>query len=160
LPGNSSRLLTEAERYTTRDVSAMEPFGGALSCVKDARRRYRNPSFNSDLAAVLATFTYSKETREQDRIYSTLGLVKSPANLNQILTPDYRKTAAQVFYEAAVYILNERKDLFFWGIKSLRSNRRMAKLPSWVPECIARRDSFYRTGPKLIRRSLMISAYL
>jgi hypothetical protein len=47
----------------------------AFSCVRDARKRYRDENFKSDLATVLATFNYSKETYPQDRIYASLGLV-------------------------------------------------------------------------------------
>lgn len=116
------------------DVYTTSPFSGAVSCVTTARRWYRGPSLEFDLAAMLTTFTYSKEHKAQDRIYGALGLVKPPTKPSQILTPDYNKTAAQVFYDAAAHSINKRKDLYLWGNKTLRSNRKIENLPRWVPE--------------------------
>jgi hypothetical protein len=82
---------------------------------------------------VLATFTYSKETYPQDRIYASLVLVKC-VGLQQLIVPDYKKTAEEVFYDTAAYVINELQDFYLWGTKSLLSKRTVRGLPSWVPE--------------------------
>lgn len=149
-----------------------DPFGAPLLCVKDARRRYKNPTLASDLAAVLSTFTYSKETDSRDHIYAALGLVKSKGRENYITTPDYSKTTEEVFYDAAVDIINERQDLYHWGVKSLLSNRTLENLPSWVPEwngitCERGAEYFSHTlshcipgHPKICGQSLYVNAHI
>lgn len=107
----------------------MVPF----SCVRDARKRYQNPEFGSDLASVLATFNYSKESIAHDHIFAPLALVKSNWACGHVKV-DYTKALSSVFVEAATCIISDRQDLYLWGSKSSYSNRTRKDLPSWVPE--------------------------
>ncbi|KAF2189888.1 hypothetical protein K469DRAFT_49888 [Zopfia rhizophila CBS 207.26] len=104
-----------------------------FSCVRDSRKRYRDPDFGSDLAAVLATFNYTKETLGHDHIYAPMALVKKASVYEQIIL-DYKKSLGSVFLKAATYIIMDRQDLYLWGTKSLYTRRTMKDLPSWVPE--------------------------
>jgi hypothetical protein len=61
---------------------------GSLTCVVDARKRFRNPMTSTDLASALATFTYAHQSRQQDHLYAAIGLVKS----GNVISPDYTKT--------------------------------------------------------------------
>ncbi|KAK7179105.1 HET-domain-containing protein [Paraphaeosphaeria sporulosa] len=103
---------------------------GPLTCVEDARKRFRNPMTSTDLASALATFTYAHQSCEQDHVYAALGLVKT----GSIISPDYTKTPQQVFLEAATCIIRDRKDLYLLGNKTLFAKRTMPDIPTWVPE--------------------------
>jgi hypothetical protein len=47
---------------------------------------------------------------------------------------DYNKTDREVFIEAARYIILERQDFLIWWTERPPNARRMANLPSWVPD--------------------------
>lgn len=108
-----------------------------IVCVRDARQRYRSRSSEGsrcyDLATVLTSFTYSRETNPRDRVYAALGIVY-PRQICQELVPDYSKPISQVFREAAAHMILFRNDLYLWSSKSLASTRTIAGLPSWAPE--------------------------
>jgi hypothetical protein len=99
-------IKTETSKNEDREV----PF----SCVRDARKRYRDVEFGSDLAAVLATFNYSKETIPHDHIYAPLALVKSQWACDHIRV-DYDKPLSKVFVEAATCIILSRQDFISLG---------------------------------------------
>lgn len=122
-------LLEFVRRERRINDDRMIPF----SCVRDARKRYQNPEFGSDLASVLATFNYSKESIGHDHIFAPLALVKPNWACGHVKV-DYTKALSSVFVEAATCIISDRQDLYLWGSKSLYSNRTMRDLPSWVPE--------------------------
>lgn len=103
---------------------------GQLTCVEDARKRFRSPMTRTDLASALATFTYAHQSRQQDRVYAAMGLVK----VGNIIRPDYTKTTQQVFLEAATCIIRDRNDLYLLGNKILFVKRTMLDIPTWVPE--------------------------
>jgi hypothetical protein len=103
---------------------------GPLTCVEDARKRFRDPMVRTDLASALATFTYAYQSRQQDRVYAAMGLVKA----GNIISPDYAKTTQQVFLEAATCIIRDRNDLYVLGNKILFVKRTMLDIPTWVPE--------------------------
>jgi hypothetical protein len=103
---------------------------GPLTCVVDARKRFRDPMTSTDLASALATFTYAHQSCQQDRVYAAMGLVKT----GNIISPDYTKTTQQVFLEAATCIIRDRKDLYLLGNKILFAKRTMPDVPTWVPE--------------------------
>jgi hypothetical protein len=115
-------------------VDKAAPFSG----VRDARVRFRTPpeEYNSDLACVLVTFSYTKQTDPRDHIYAALGLVTAPLQRTLPIVPDYKKPIDEVFIEAAAQIINERQDLYLWGLNTLLSARspEMRLLPTWVPE--------------------------
>jgi hypothetical protein len=120
------RQLVAFHTYTGRKVPEEDP----LTCVVDARKRFRNPMYRTDLASALATFTYAHQSRQQDRIYAAMGLVKA----GNIISPDYAKTTEQVFLEAATCIIRDRNDLYLLGNKILFVKRTMLDIPTWVPE--------------------------
>jgi hypothetical protein len=122
-------LLHFIGRMTEMNKDISIPF----SCVRDARKRYQDPTFGSDLATVLATFNYTKETVPHDHIYAPLALVKSQWACGH-LKVDYTKALSTVFVEAATCIISDRQDLYLWGTKSFYPNRTMKDIPSWVPE--------------------------
>lgn len=101
---------------------------GPLTCVVDARKRFRDPMTSTDLASALATFTYAHQSRQQDRLYAAIGLVKT----GNIISPDYTKTTQQVFLEAATCIIRDRKDLYLLGNKILFTKRTMPDISTWV----------------------------
>jgi hypothetical protein len=104
----------------------------AFSCVRDARKRYRDENFKSDLATVLATFTYSKETYPQDRIYASLVLVKC-VGLQQLIAPDYKKQPRKYFMtQLPMLSMNDR--IFIFGARSHSSARERcgASLPGFL----------------------------
>jgi hypothetical protein len=103
------------------------------SCVRDARERSRDVEFGSGLAAILATFNYSKETIPHDHIYAPLAPFKSQWACGHIKL-DYDKPLSDVLLEAATCIILSRQDLYLWGNKSFYPNRTLLDLPSWVPE--------------------------
>jgi hypothetical protein len=127
--------INEAMHEVTIDKTA------SFSGVRDARARFRAPpeEFNSDLACVLATFNYAKQTNPHDHIYAALGLVTAPLQRTLPIVPDYNKQIDEVFIEAATQIINERQDLYLWGFDTLLSARspEMISLPTWVPEWTA-----------------------
>jgi hypothetical protein len=103
---------------------------GPLTCVEDARKRFRNPMTRTDLASALATFTYAHQSRQQDHVYAAMGLVK----VGNTIRPDYTKTTQQVFLEAATCIIRDRNDLYLLGNKILFVKKTMLDIPTWVPE--------------------------
>lgn len=113
-----------------RQHASDSPPDGPLSCVEDARQRYRNPASATDLASALACFTYSRESSQRDHIYAALGLVKAGLRV----APDYSKPIEEVFLETATCIVRSRNDLYHIGNKSVFVKRRMLNIPSWVPE--------------------------
>lgn len=130
-------------KLTTRHEEAVAntaPFSG----VRDARMRFRKPpnEFDSDLASVLATFNYTKQSNTRDHIYAALGLVTAPLARAPRIVPDYTKSTVEVFIEAATHIINERQDLYLWGLNKPLSSRcyEMQSLPTWVPDWIGKED--------------------
>ncbi|EEU34771.1 uncharacterized protein NECHADRAFT_82369 [Fusarium vanettenii 77-13-4] len=111
-----------------------DEFPSLVPCVRDARLRYRNSSKTrcQDLATVLTSFSYSKQTDPRDIVYAALGLITLRSPCADIV-PDYSKSTEDVFYEASCRIIQSRKDLYLWSCKTLMSRRSMS-LPSWVPE--------------------------
>ncbi len=108
-----------------------------LFCVRDARRRYRSRAIDNfhcfDLATVLTSFTYSRESDPRDRVYAALGIV-FPRHICQDIVPDYSKSLSQVFHETARHMIFFRNDLYLWSSKTLMSTRTIPDLPTWVPE--------------------------
>lgn len=107
-----------------------------IFCVRDARQRHRSRQIDNstlDLATVLTSFTYSRESDRRDRIYAALGIVV-PRHICEDLVPDYSKSLSQVFYDAARHIILSRNDLYLWSCKTLKSTRTLFGLPTWVPE--------------------------
>jgi hypothetical protein len=126
----SGRLLMSfVDKMPPNSDSFMEP----LIAVQIARKCYRDPNFESDLAWVLANFNYTKETVAHDHIYAPMLLVKSQSKYGKIEV-DYTKPIDNVFPEAATCIILGRRDLLLWGSKTLYTNRKIKDLPSWVPE--------------------------
>jgi hypothetical protein len=123
--------------FHSRNEHSQLDSGLAFSGIKDARRRYRNPEVAWDLASVLATFNYCKQTYPRDHIYAALELVKVRSSSVPAIIPDCRKKAEEVFLETATSIINERQDLYLWGTQTLSSRRTMKSLPSWVPDWTA-----------------------
>lgn len=50
---------------------------------------------------------------------------------------DYSRSAGEVFADAAAYIIRERQDLLLWWNESPPRRRKIAGLPSWVPDWTA-----------------------
>ncbi|KAK5134945.1 hypothetical protein LTR08_005896 [Meristemomyces frigidus] len=73
----------------------------------------------------------------RDIVYSMLPIV-TPSLRTQIAEPlpivDYTKSTAEVFTEAARYIVHERQDLLLWWTARSPRGRKVRDLPSWVPD--------------------------
>lgn len=78
-----------------------------------------------------------------DKIYGIYGILTAYCNL-PLSTPDYNKTAEDIFEETATAWITTRRDL---GILKLATRRDMVdKLPSWVP-------AWHQQHPKINRNS-------
>jgi len=74
----------------------------------------------------------SHATVSHDRIYSLLGLIHDEENL-QDLTPDYSKSASQVYKEFFKHVVGGSKSLLILAFA--RSHKyHLKNLPSWAPE--------------------------
>jgi hypothetical protein len=126
--------------YLGRQIFAFKPHmasdsdasNSAIWSVRDTRERFRDPRYSSDLASILATFTYSKETRPHDHIYAALKLVKTPP-IPRLLNNPCNQSIEELFVNVASFIIKDRNDLYLWGNKSVLGQR-VLRLPTWVPE--------------------------
>ena len=123
----------ELLRFQERQFSQPDASFAPLSTLRDARKRYLNDEFSTDLAGALALFTFSKATNPRDYVYAALGLVKCGLVKDHI-KPDYGKPVEQIYREVATYIIRERQDLYLWGRNTIGSSKRFREMPSWVPD--------------------------
>lgn len=108
----------------------------AVSTVRDARKRFWNDGFCTDLAGAMPLFSFSKAKDPRDYIYAALGLIKHtsrPGRFNRIV-PDYTKDVSEVYLEAASHMIIERKDLYIWGLNDPPRTKTVTNLPTWVPD--------------------------
>jgi hypothetical protein len=85
-----------------------------VSTIRDARKRFWDDNYQTDLAATMALFTFSKAKDPRDYIYAALGMVKV-GHKTSCIVPDYTKEIAQVYLEAATHMIIDRQDLYIWG---------------------------------------------
>lgn len=107
-------------------------FSGAVK-VHDQRRALCDGNYKSTLLDVLARFQQNRATDPRDCVYGILGLVTEQHGI----TVDYTKSAAQVFLDTALSIINTQKNLDIicqtaWMASPRSENPH--ELPSWVPD--------------------------
>lgn len=107
-------------------------FSGAVK-VHDQRRALCDGNYKSTLLDVLARFQQNRATDPRDCVYGILGLVTEQHGI----AVDYTKSAAQVFLDAALSIINTQKNLDIicqtaWMASPRSENPH--ELPSWVPD--------------------------
>lgn len=107
-------------------------FKGAVK-VHDQRRALCDGNYKSTLLDVLARFQQNGATDPRDCVYGILGLVTEQHGI----VVDYTKSAAQLFLETALSIINDQKNLDIicqtaWMVSPCSENPH--ELPSWVPD--------------------------
>lgn len=107
-------------------------FSGAVK-VHDQRRALCDGNYKSTLLDVLARFQQNRATDPRDCVYGILGLVTEQHGI----AVDYTKSAAQVFLDTALSIINTQKNLDIicqtaWMASPRSENPH--ELPSWVPD--------------------------
>lgn len=107
-------------------------FSGAVK-VHDQRRALCDGNYKSTLLDVLARFQQNRATDPRDCVYGILGLVTEQHGI----TVNYTKSAAQVFLDTALSIINTQKNLDIicqtaWMASPRSENPH--ELPSWVPD--------------------------
>ncbi|KAJ9503020.1 hypothetical protein H2202_001172 [Exophiala xenobiotica] len=127
---NARQLLQLCEPAKYNDPSATSL---AVSTVRDARKRFWNDEFCTDLAGAMTLFSFSKAKDPRDYIYAALGLIKHSSRPNRIV-PDYTKDVSEVYLEAASHMILERKDLYLWGLNDPPGTKTVPNLPTWVPD--------------------------
>jgi hypothetical protein len=127
---NARQLLQLCEPAKCNDPSATSL---AVSTVRDARKRFWNDEFCTDLAGAMTLFSFSKAKDPRDYIYAALGLIKHNPRPNRIV-PDYTKDVSEVYLEAASHMILERKDLYLWGLNDPPGTKTVPNLPTWVPD--------------------------
>ncbi|KAL5313519.1 hypothetical protein ACEPPN_017939 [Leptodophora sp. 'Broadleaf-Isolate-01'] len=100
--------------------------GRALISLSLLQGLRENRTFSYPVLLRLCNIFRSSDPRDQ--IYATLSL--APKSLS--MTPDYNKTAREVYIEATIAAIESSKSLdVLCGIE----NERVLDLPSWVPDC-------------------------
>lgn len=107
-------------------------FSGSVR-VHDQRRALCDGNYTSNLLDVLARFQQNAATDPRDCVYGILGLVTDQHGI----VVDYTKSAAQVFTDTAVSLINALQNLDIlcqtaWMARSRSKNPH--ELPSWVPD--------------------------
>lgn len=107
-------------------------FKGAVK-VHDQRRVMCDGTYKSTLLDVLARFQHNLATDPRDCVYGILGLVTEQHGIDV----DYTKSAAQVFLETVLSIIDAQKNLDIicqtaWMVTPREENPH--ELPSWVPD--------------------------
>lgn len=100
-----------------------------ISRLRKRRRAARN------LWGMLTTLRNCVAQNPRDLIYAALGMVEASA---ATIVPDYSKSIAEVFTEAAWAIIDDTKSLQLFYFVSDSSRRKVNDLPSWVPDWSAR----------------------
>ncbi|KAL9608794.1 MAG: hypothetical protein Q9167_006381 [Letrouitia subvulpina] len=101
----------------------------AISRLRKRRRAERN------LWSLLTTLRNCVAQNPRDLIYAALGMVEPAVTT---IVPDYTKSVAEVFTEAAWAIIDETKNLQIFYFCPDPSIRKVDDLPSWVPDWSAR----------------------
>jgi hypothetical protein len=104
-----------------------------VSTVRDARKRFWDDNYHTDLAATMALFTFSKAKDPRDYIYAALGMVKV-GHKTSCIVPDYTKEIAQVYLEAATHMIIDRQDLYIWGRNDPPRRKSLKQISTWVPD--------------------------
>lgn len=98
----------------------------------------RKASIQLPFTALLHKHRYTKSTDPRDKIYAFLGLAKptaAPFRRDPItITPDYNMSVQQVYLTATKALLIGFRNLAILSHVEDRSIRRIASLPSWVPD--------------------------
>lgn len=130
-------------------------FKGAVK-VHDQRRVVCDGTYKSTLLDVLARFQQNQATDPRDCVYGILGLVTEQHGI----VVDYTKSAAQVFLEAVLSIIDAQKNLDIicqtaWMASPREENPH--ELPSWVPDFSAFVSSDAHRGILFAQRGIYAS---
>ncbi|KAK4158319.1 hypothetical protein C8A00DRAFT_28826 [Chaetomidium leptoderma] len=94
-----------------------------------------NPGHSSTLAQGVNAMVDFKAENPRDKVYAALGLVRdSKGNPVKTITPDYSLAVPQVYTMAARYLIKTTQNLAFWAYRNRLCDKRIADLPSWVPD--------------------------
>lgn len=133
--GEVARLTFEAagvqrdDRHNRQMMTANCTKIATISRLRKRRRAARN------LWSLLTTLRNCVAQNPRDLIYAALGMVEPTVTT---IVPDYTKSVAEVFTEAAWAIIDETKNLQLLHFVSDPSKRKVNGLPSWVPDWSAR----------------------
>ncbi|KAI0601934.1 heterokaryon incompatibility protein-domain-containing protein [Biscogniauxia sp. FL1348] len=87
------------------------------------------------LAYVLHSFRTFKCKDPRDKVFSLLGLIRNADH--PLILPDYHKAEVQVYKDVARYVFTVEqtsRKLFALAVAGIGYYRRLAELPSWVPD--------------------------
>lgn len=127
--------------------------------MESARQRMRT-NHRFELREALRSFQPFDATKEVDKIYGVLGLVRDPESVRV----DYRMDARDVYQETALSIIkhSQRLDIFLDCLQST-STSGIPNLPSWVPnwsvtdrgldnalECLPAGERFYASQSTVV----------
>ncbi|KAH8724764.1 hypothetical protein GQ44DRAFT_772807 [Phaeosphaeriaceae sp. PMI808] len=78
----------------------------------------------------------AESTDARDRVFAALGYLKRsvPSGSSNFLEPDYNSTVKEVYTRAATMFATHTPDLAILSEVEDRSNRKLDRLPSWVPD--------------------------
>ncbi|KAL8741454.1 MAG: hypothetical protein Q9190_005944 [Brigantiaea leucoxantha] len=128
--------LQEGYRYNPHALTANCT---KIACISDLRKEKQT---DRSLWKMLTILRCCMAKDPRDLIYAALGMIDA------LLVPDYTKSTAQVYTEAAWAIVQESKNLQFLYFTTDISMRTTKDLPSWVPDWNARlRPSPLRGDP-------------
>lgn len=123
------KTLSKAHLYCFEQVNSLE--------VANTRRQQGE---TLELLPMMHSSRDCSTSDPREIVFSMLPIITPSARTSDTgwkqapLEADYAKSTADVFTEAARYIVHERQDLLLWWNESPPRRRKVKDLPSWVPD--------------------------